>query len=188
MTNQFTLTNEIILLKMNRHGFKSCTSRYGTISLHRIDTCRKCYVKLEPIDGTGIKCRKCRGGQHKSQDLTSSNKHVSCLVCEKEISKKQKKYFRLAICKPCIMIQKARINAEKMRIAEKNSIKTKKVECSSFCKECELDNSSGCCHCRDKRSYKALYEGYLDGVGKVCNLTRNANYCPSCKIHCEQFN
>jgi len=48
---------------------------------------------------------------------------------------------------------------------------------------CQLDNLKGCCACLDERPFNEDgYSEYIDGLGWSATASREAMYCPSCRI------
>ena len=137
-------------------------------------TCMRCEKKFGRKYHNKRKCQYCQAHLYKSKrDDLVSLKCRRCINNEKKVRPKtleQKKLEQMAI-------NEAKVKKNRYG---KNS-------CRAFHDCCELRDSPGCCHCRDIRnySYNGLYEGYQDGVGYVHNKLRYADYCPTCKVHCE---
>ena len=146
--------------------------------------CKKCYKKLEPIDGVGDYCRKCKGGRKKRELHPKSTRCSSCYCI---INRHDNKHITIKKCAGCVQFDDLKRRREIIEINKRNDYSCDDYSCEPFCDQCQLKQSSGCCHCRDKRAYtyNRLYEGYLDGVGVYFGVKRHEHYCPSCRENCE---
>ena len=183
-----------------------CTNCYGKLtsrdikaSGHQVQSRRYSYwLQRESIlkTLTNITCRRC---EKKFGDKSRNKRHMQCKYCQAHLYKsKHDDLVKLKCCK-CIKNEKeVRRKPPEQKKLEQMAINEAKVKknrygensCRAFHDCCELRDSPGCCHCRDIRDYShnGLYEGYQDGVGYVNNKLRHANYCPTCKMHCEHRN